>query len=53
MDLMLLLKSLGTGFAAGVVFSLLKLPIPAPQEIASIVGIIGIFLGFIVVKMFF
>ncbi len=49
---MLLLKSLGTGFAVGVVFAVVKLPIPAPQELAGIVGILGIFLGFVVVKMF-
>ena len=52
-DFITLLKSLATGFVAGVVFSLLKLPIPAPSEFASIVGILGVFLGLLVVKMFF
>lgn len=52
LDPILLLKALATGFAAGVIFSLLKLPIPAPTEFASIVGIIGVFLGLVVVKMF-
>lgn len=51
-DFVLLGKSLFTGLVAGVVFGLLKLPIPAPSEFASIVGIIGIFLGFIAVKFF-
>ncbi len=51
-DIILLGKSLLTGFVAGVVFALLKLPIPAPSEFASIVGIIGIFLGLVAVKMF-
>jgi len=51
-DFILLGKSLVTGFVAGLVFALLKLPIPAPSEFASIVGILGIFLGLVVVKMF-
>lgn len=51
-DLLLLVKSLATGFVAGAVFALLKLPIPAPSEFASIVGILGVFLGLVVVKMF-
>lgn len=52
MDVILLLKSLATGFAVGAIFSLIKLPIPAPPELPGIVGIVGIFLGFVVVKMF-
>jgi XapX domain-containing protein len=54
MDLnpIILVKSLVTGLVVGVAFSLLKLPIPAPGEVASIVGIIGIFLGMVLVKMF-
>jgi XapX domain-containing protein len=45
-----IIKSLGTGIACGIVFSLLNLPIPAPGVFAGIVGIIGIFLGYILVK---
>ncbi len=48
----LLGKSLLTGFIAGSVFAFLKLPIPAPSEFASIVGIIGVFLGLVAVKFF-
>jgi len=51
-DPILLVKSLGTGFVAGVIFSLLKLPIPAPSEFASIVGILGVFLGLLAVRFF-
>jgi len=52
-DSILLLKSLLTGFVAGAAFTFLKLPIPAPGEFASIVGILGIFLGMLVVKSLF
>lgn len=51
-DYLLLGKCLLTGFITGAFFSLLKLPIPAPAEFASIVGILGIFLGLLVVKAF-
>ncbi|TDC28490.1 DUF1427 family protein [Micromonospora sp. 15K316] len=43
------LLALLTGLIVGVVFALLRLPIPAPPTLAGIAGIIGIFLGFIVV----
>ncbi len=35
-----------TGFITGLIFSFLKLPIPAPQSLAGVMGIIGIFLGY-------
>lgn len=35
-----------TGFITGFVFSLLKLPIPAPQNLAGVMGIVGIFVGY-------
>lgn len=41
-----------TGAITGAVFSLLKLPIPAPPALAGIIGIIGIWLGFAVVGLF-
>lgn len=37
--------SLLTGFIVGVIFKLLKLPIPAPNALAGVMGIFGIFLG--------
>jgi XapX domain-containing protein len=51
-DHLLLLKSFGTGLAAGIGFSLLRLPIPGPTELASIIGIIGLFTGMLIVKAF-
>ena len=41
-----------TGFNTGAVFSIVKLPIPAPPTLAGLMGIIGIFLGYVVVKYF-
>lgn len=34
-----------TGLLVGVIFSALKLPIPAPPVLSGIMGIFGIFLG--------
>ncbi|WLD93205.1 XapX domain-containing protein [Alkalihalobacillus sp. AL-G] len=42
----ILLLSIVTGFSVGVVFALLKLPIPAPPALAGILGIVGIYLGY-------
>jgi len=47
-----ILLALGTGLVVGIVFSLLKLPIPAPPVLAGVVGIVGIYLGGFIVKMF-
>jgi XapX domain-containing protein len=38
--------SIVTGFAAGVVFAMLKLPVPAPPVFAGVAGIIGLWLGY-------
>ena len=46
------LYALLTGLAVGILFSLLKLPIPAPPALAGILGIIGIWAGFAIVNLF-
>ncbi|ELS8946179.1 DUF1427 family protein [Vibrio fluvialis] len=46
------LISLGTGIAVGLVFALLKLPIPAPQGLQGILGAIGIVLGPVLLQLF-
>lgn len=43
------LLALLTGLAVGVLFALLRLPVPAPPTLAGVAGIVGIFLGFILV----
>ena len=48
---MLLLKCLATGFIAGAVFGLLKLPVPAPPAVEGLVGIAGLFLGYQVIML--
>jgi len=40
-----LLLSLLAGIIVGVVFKLVKLPVPAPPVLAGIMGILGIYLG--------
>lgn len=39
------LLALLTGALVGVIFSVLKLPIPAPPVLSGIAGIFGIYLG--------
>jgi len=37
-----------TGFIVGMIFAKLKLPIPAPPTLAGVMGIVGLFLGYLV-----
>ncbi len=41
----IVLLSLLTGFIVGVLFTALKLPLPAPNALAGVMGIVGIYLG--------
>jgi len=38
--------SVATGAVCGVVFALMKLPVPAPPVFAGVAGIIGLWLGY-------
>ncbi|MBO9129044.1 DUF1427 family protein [Bacillus sp. 165] len=40
------------GLIVGVLFSAIKLPIPAPPTIVGIVGIVGVYLGQLLYFMF-
>ncbi|WP_145950098.1 XapX domain-containing protein [Paenibacillus sp. Y412MC10] len=40
-----LLLALVAGIIIGIVFKLIKLPLPAPPVMSGILGIIGIYLG--------
>ncbi len=40
------LLALLTGFIAGAAFAFVGVPIPAPPELAGLLGIVGIYLGF-------
>jgi XapX domain-containing protein len=37
--------ALATGILVGIIFSVLKLPLPAPPVLSGIIGIFGIYLG--------
>ncbi|SHK50812.1 XapX domain-containing protein [Desulforamulus aeronauticus] len=41
-----LILSTVTGFAVGVLFAKLKLPVPAPATLAGVLGVVGLFLGY-------
>lgn len=42
-----------TGLAVGMLFSFLKLPLPAPANLAGVMGIVGMFVGFMLMKHIF
>jgi len=41
-----------TGLIAGLIFSAFKLPLPAPPVLPGVIGILGIYLGGVLWKMF-
>lgn len=41
-----IILSILTGGICGVVFALMKLPVPAPPVFAGVAGIIGLWLGY-------
>jgi XapX domain-containing protein len=41
-----IILSLITGSICGVVFAILKLPVPAPPMISGLMGILGLWLGY-------
>lgn len=42
----LALLALASGFLVGFIFSLLRLPIPAPPALPGVAGVVGVYLGF-------
>jgi XapX domain-containing protein len=40
-----LILALIAGLIVGILFKLLKLPIPAPPVLAGVIGIVGVYLG--------
>ncbi len=47
-----ILLSLLAGFIVGIVFSAIKLPLPAPPVLSGVVGIAGIYLGGVTYQWF-
>jgi XapX domain-containing protein len=43
------LLSLVAGLLVGVLFKIIKLPIPAPPVLSGVVGIVGVYLGAVLV----
>jgi XapX domain-containing protein len=43
--------ALAVGVIVGAIFGAIKLPIPAPTNIAGILGIVGIFVGYWLVNL--
>ena len=41
-----------TGTVVGAIFSILRLPIPAPPVFAGLMGIVGLWIGFGIVQRF-
>ena len=48
-----IILSLSTGISLGAIFAFLRLPIPAPNTISGLFGIIGIFVGYMVMNHFY
>lgn len=46
------LLALLAGLLCGSAFALVRLPIPAPPTLAGVAGIIGIFLGYLLVARY-
>jgi len=44
--------SLISGVLVGAIFAVIRLPIPAPQTVAGVMGIVGIFLGYLLVRSY-
>jgi XapX domain-containing protein len=53
MEIKEIVFALISGMIMGGVFSLIKLPVPAPSSFAGVVGIFGIFFGYSLIKIFF
>lgn len=46
------IKSLGVGLVFGVLVSVLRLPLPAPPTLAGVMGIVGLYIGYVLVSHF-
>lgn len=49
-DFQSIILALACGFIVGLIFSILKLDIPGPTTLVAISGIIGLYIGMIVVR---
>ncbi|WFD12101.1 DUF1427 family protein [Tepidibacter hydrothermalis] len=49
-DVKVILLSLLTGIITGIIFTILKFPLPAPPTIQAFMGIFGVWLGAFIIK---
>ncbi|MDD3150854.1 MAG: DUF1427 family protein [Candidatus Gastranaerophilales bacterium] len=49
---MIYIWSMLTGIVLGSIFTLLKLPIPAPSTLAGVLGILGVYIGYVITSKF-
>jgi XapX domain-containing protein len=45
-----MLLSMLSGVALGAIFSFFKLPLPAPVTLAGVIGVFGVWLGYIIIE---
>ena len=48
-----ILMTTGVGALTGAIFSIFKLPIPAPPVFAGLMGIVGLWIGYAIVARVF
>jgi XapX domain-containing protein len=48
----LIIKALLTGIIVGALCTKLKLPLPAPPSLVGVMGIVGIYLGYVIMLWF-
>ncbi|SVA42228.1 uncharacterized protein METZ01_LOCUS95082 [marine metagenome] len=41
-----------TGLLTGGVFAFIRLPVPAPSTLSGVLGVVGLFIGYFLVKRF-
>ncbi|AGM11942.1 hypothetical protein DNAM5_83 [Haloarcula californiae tailed virus 1] len=52
MSYKIVLLSLVTGMFVGALFAYVDLPVPAPPNLAGVMGIVGIYVGFKLIEVF-
>lgn len=50
MNVVAVTAALLVGFVTGALFTYLQLPLPAPPALPGVVGILGIYVGYVVVE---
>lgn len=46
-----ILKSIAVGLTVGIIFSLFRLPIPAPSVLGGVLGVVSIYVGMVIVRL--